>query len=293
MPRRQKTTKTVPDESTATIPLPETEPLQRPAPDTTDLLRDTTGDQDEFPTVYLMLQVRRAGDGTATVTDLSVVLKAGESVVLGRAETDVEATNHLIDLTPLDAIPLGVSRRHLTIQHDYWRLTLMDMESSNGSYLNGDRMTPLQPYKVGDGFELRLGFLLMRIFVEVEPGKNERRYWTGLPSFGDRFVWHGTILYHKGEYDITWSHLETTWTAALHLAHTHGWNPALPSLDEYQRGRMVDEDDAEALAAALEQALHDPASQAERYFEQADALPHAQALIPFCRKGGFLIGPWG
>jgi len=170
----------------------------------------------------------------------------------------------------------------------------MDMASSNGSYLNGDRMTPLQPYKVGYGYGFSLGGLSIRMLVEVVPGKNARRYWAGLPSFGDQFVWRGTILYHQGEYDITWSHLETTWTGALILAHTHGWNPARPSLDDYyQRGRMVDEEDAEALAAALERALGNPASRADRIFDREDALPYAQALIAFCRKGRFLIGPWG
>lgn len=74
-----------------------------------------------------------------------VILKAGDLVTLGRGEA-----NSLI-------VPLArVSRNHARIEWDLDRFALRDLGSSNGTFLNGQRIQPHHPYPLSDGDEIRL-----------------------------------------------------------------------------------------------------------------------------------------
>lgn len=68
-----------------------------------------------------------------------------------------------IDLTPYDARAKGVSRIHAAIRRSDVTLTFEDLNSINGTYLNGSRLPPRQPQTLHDGDELRLGLLRIRI----------------------------------------------------------------------------------------------------------------------------------
>jgi hypothetical protein len=61
-----------------------------------------------------------------------------------------------IDLSPYQAYESGVSRLHAVIRLTNGRIVYMDLGSSNGSYLNGARMTPNleEPLKHGDTVSL-------------------------------------------------------------------------------------------------------------------------------------------
>lgn len=88
-----------------------------------------------------------------------------EKYVVGRA--DSKSGNYPdIDLTPYGALDQGVSRVHATFQRTDNTLTLIDMNSSNGTYLNGQRMVPNQPRVLQDGDEVRFGKLSTRIYFK-------------------------------------------------------------------------------------------------------------------------------
>ena len=62
-----------------------------------------------------------------------------------------------IDFSAFDAYKLGVSRRHVILKRDGGRLFVADNNSTNGTYLNGALLQPLQPYLVKHDDHVRLG----------------------------------------------------------------------------------------------------------------------------------------
>ncbi len=76
-----------------------------------------------------------------------------------------------IDLTPFAGYRMGVSRRHAAIRFgDERSLDLWDLGSSNGTFLNGQRLSAHRPYRLHDGDELRLGQMVIRLFFQVAEG---------------------------------------------------------------------------------------------------------------------------
>jgi hypothetical protein len=87
-------------------------------------------------------------------------------LTLGRIDPDSgEAPS--VDLKDCKAIEKGVSRRHAAIvRRDTDTLSLVDQDSDNGTFLNGQRLVPNQPRILRDGDEVRLGHLV--IYVRFE-----------------------------------------------------------------------------------------------------------------------------
>ncbi|MCD4685892.1 MAG: FHA domain-containing protein [Anaerolineae bacterium] len=78
-----------------------------------------------------------------------------------------------IDLTPFAGYRMGVSRRHAAIrQNDEQSLDVWDLGSSNGTFLNGQKLSAHRPYRLHDGDELRLGQMMIRVtFQALKPGE--------------------------------------------------------------------------------------------------------------------------
>lgn len=93
-----------------------------------------------------------------------LVLNANEveELVIGRFDPDSK-TGPDIDLLPYDAIEKGVSRRHAAIMRYNGALNIVDLNSGNGTYLNGQRLVAQQPRMLRDGDEIRLGHLAIAI----------------------------------------------------------------------------------------------------------------------------------
>jgi len=85
-------------------------------------------------------------------------------VVLGRSDSKSNARLHL-DLTPYGAHLVGVSRRHAAINASQGRLYIRDLESRNGTQLNGVTLIPAKPYPFQPGDELRLGGLRLTLCI--------------------------------------------------------------------------------------------------------------------------------
>jgi len=122
--------------------------------------REFVGDKDRG--------VAKATWGTASLSrSSSVVLQIKDakepipldferSITLGRAD-ETSTTKPGLDLTPYGALEMGVSRKHAIIERTDDVLTLVDMDSSNGTHLNGQRLVAEQPRVIRDGGEIRLG----------------------------------------------------------------------------------------------------------------------------------------
>jgi hypothetical protein len=71
-----------------------------------------------------------------------------------------------VDLIDYNAVSQGVSRNHAYIARKDGSLYLVDNNSGNGTYLNGQKLVAMQPRVLRDGDEIRLGHLVMLITFE-------------------------------------------------------------------------------------------------------------------------------
>jgi pSer/pThr/pTyr-binding forkhead associated (FHA) protein len=66
-------------------------------------------------------------------------------------------------LTLYGAVAKGVSRIHAAIYGSESALQIVDMDSRNGTYLNGRRLAPDVPHILRDGDHIRLGKLIISL----------------------------------------------------------------------------------------------------------------------------------
>jgi pSer/pThr/pTyr-binding forkhead associated (FHA) protein len=87
-------------------------------------------------------------------------------VFFGRDMPQMGSTK-VFDLTSFGGVRKGISRRHaeINLTHDN-HLELVDLGSTNGTYLNYKKLKPLQSYPVHDGDQIRLGKISIEIFFE-------------------------------------------------------------------------------------------------------------------------------
>lgn len=88
-----------------------------------------------------------------------------DEILIGRSDSGSNAAPDL-DMSPFGGAEQGVSRRHAIIRRGEDTLTLVDLESTNGTHLNGQRLIPSQPRVLRDGDEIRMGRLVFHIFFK-------------------------------------------------------------------------------------------------------------------------------
>lgn len=71
-----------------------------------------------------------------------------------------------IDLTSYRAYEKGVSRIHAVLKREKGKAFVMDLGSSNGTYLDGVRLTPEQDYPLSHGCILSLGKLKVQFLMQ-------------------------------------------------------------------------------------------------------------------------------
>lgn len=95
--------------------------------------------------------------------DDPVKVELSDRTVFGRKD-NTSPRQPDVDLSPFGALEKGVSRIHAAIERNEDTLTLVDMGSSNGTHLNGQRLLPDQPRVLRDGDEVRFGKLVAHIY---------------------------------------------------------------------------------------------------------------------------------
>ena len=125
--------------------LPKTGPLNRAptAIPTTNTQAETFGQDD-----HLVLQFLPSGT--------CLPLRLERPLVLGRGQSPDGA---LLDLTPYNALLHGVSRYHCLLHRHDDHLLITDLESLNGTFINGHRLIPRRDYLLRHGDHLILGSL--------------------------------------------------------------------------------------------------------------------------------------
>ena len=92
---------------------------------------------------------------------LPIVMTPKDKTIIGRKDP-TSGDSPDIDLSTYAAYQMGVSRAHAFITHEENHLKLHDLNSRNGTFVNGQRITPEQPQLLHDGDEVRLGKIVMK-----------------------------------------------------------------------------------------------------------------------------------
>jgi hypothetical protein len=83
--------------------------------------------------------------------------------IVGRRAPDATGESNLIDLSELGAKELGVSRRHVQLSLSDESIYAIDLGSTNGTFLNRERLIPEKPYVVRNRAVLQVGVLILRV----------------------------------------------------------------------------------------------------------------------------------
>jgi len=102
-------------------------------------------------------------------SDSTVTLTPGRETLFGRFDPDGGQPGY-VDLGVYGGRKKGVSRLHAAIYRAKHTLSLADLGSSNGTFLNGERLLPQQTRVLRDGDEIRFGELVARVqFRKLSP----------------------------------------------------------------------------------------------------------------------------
>ncbi len=94
--------------------------------------------------------------------DKPLIVSVSEQLVLGRYDTENDISPE-VDLSDYGAQDMGVSRRHAAILVEDEALKVMDLDSANATYMNGQKLIAHQARILRDGDELRLGNMVIRV----------------------------------------------------------------------------------------------------------------------------------
>jgi hypothetical protein len=90
----------------------------------------------------------------------SIGIPVTEEMIVGREDSQ-GAVKPEIDLAPYDGLRNGVSRRHARVTYEDGALYIEDLNSTNGTRINGFQLTPERLYRLRDGDELEFGRIRM------------------------------------------------------------------------------------------------------------------------------------
>lgn len=125
----------------------------------------TAGEKRVFTGVVAHCQLMLESTGAV----LDVVLPPDTSpLMVGRATSNMEQKIH-VNLAPFNGTDLGVSRSHAHIERSGSRVFLRDLGSTNGTFINGDRLKPMHVYEIRHGDELQFGRLGAKMYVKSQP----------------------------------------------------------------------------------------------------------------------------
>ena len=98
-----------------------------------------------------------------------ITTQVERTFVLGRASAEIKTSETLVDLTQFGALELGISRSHAMIRRSKGGYQLIDLESSNGTWLENQRLVPKEPYPLESGNRIRVGRLNLLVFYMNNP----------------------------------------------------------------------------------------------------------------------------
>lgn len=102
-----------------------------------------------------------------------IQIEVREQIILGRSDRKSPVMPD-VDLNPFQAHLHGVSRNHAKISARNSRITIRDLGSANGTFLNEGRLKPDVEYRLRHGDRLMLGKLTLQVMFVVMPSSYEK-----------------------------------------------------------------------------------------------------------------------
>lgn len=100
-----------------------------------------------------------------------IALRVDQEFILGRGED--HNSEPMVDLTNYEGFVTGVSRRHAMIKAVDDKYVLIDFNSSNGTWLNGERLLPDKPHDLTSGSVIQLGRLKLVVVYSHPPSSKK------------------------------------------------------------------------------------------------------------------------
>jgi pSer/pThr/pTyr-binding forkhead associated (FHA) protein len=91
-------------------------------------------------------------------------LPNSDKAIVGRADK-VSNFHPDLDLTDHGALDGGVGRRHLRLAVQHNQIVAEDLDSTNGTLINGQKLAPRHPQPLRDGDTVQLGKLILRFHL--------------------------------------------------------------------------------------------------------------------------------
>lgn len=99
-------------------------------------------------------------------SERQITLNLDDEIRIGRSDPKMEIQPQL-DLTDDDGLGLGVSRLHASLHRTENGVMLVDLGSTNGTYLNRYNLDAQKLYKVRSGDIIHLGKLQIQVLFEM------------------------------------------------------------------------------------------------------------------------------
>ncbi len=111
---------------------------------------------------------------TGSDIDTPITMSFEQKLLLGRHDESGELNTDL-DFSAYGGASKGVSRQHARLVAHKGKLVIQDLNASNGTMLNGDKLNPRQSYpvKLDEDNSLSLGALKLRLRVLEQPAQAE------------------------------------------------------------------------------------------------------------------------
>jgi hypothetical protein len=97
-------------------------------------------------------------------SDMPIIVPLVKDLLLGRFSPGSVEAHSYVDLSPYNAMDQGVSRRHAMLRRLGTDIVAVDTESTNGTWLNGVRLTPNQPITLRSADRLLLARLALQVY---------------------------------------------------------------------------------------------------------------------------------
>ena len=98
-----------------------------------------------------------------------LALKINDDIVVGRDTPEAPTAKMDLSLAEYDGEAHGVSRRHAVLRPRASQLLIYDLDSTNGTLVNGNPLTPHRGHPVADGDRLSFGALHFKLRVISQP----------------------------------------------------------------------------------------------------------------------------
>jgi hypothetical protein len=142
--------------------LPEAASQSGLKPDAVDQVSHASGQVAMPPSLPVREGDRVEGKLILPGSDIEFMLPMSrKEVIIGRSDP-VKGIYPDVDLAPYEGERRGVSRRHARIEREDRQTYLIDLNSTNYSFLNRMKLQPGQRYPLKDGDEICLGLFVLQ-----------------------------------------------------------------------------------------------------------------------------------